>query len=310
MPAGPAAHPAPRTRRPPGHLCPFKGEDPPPPRPRLPGDARPRPYTDDIIPAFRLAVRPIRHSVHAPSPPPRPASGPLASPGARDPLASPAGAHPRLSALIGEARRVSPRQGGEGRALPRLRGAGRRWRGRVSDSGQARSRGAAAAPPGTSGVGARWSRDQVSPKLQLGPEPRSDLCRRGQRKGGGGRGPARRDPPRCGSRAAARTSSQRRPLVRGEEGGGSARPCRCPSRCPPSSGGGEAVARRGWTAPLRGAPARPEGPPAAGARPLPPKAPRRFPLGPVSPVPRSSLSSRSPPERGSAQLPVSWAPRL
>lgn len=214
-------------------------------------------------------------------------------------MASPAGAHPLLSALIGEARRVSRRQGGEGRALPRLRGAGRRWRGRVSDSGQARSRRAAAAPPGTSGVGARWSRDQVSPKFQLGPEPRSDLCRRGQRKGGGGREPALRDPPRCGSRAAAQISSQRRPLVRGEEEGGSARPC------PPSPGGGEAVSRRGWTAPLRGAPARPEGPPAAGARPLPPKPPRRFPLGPVSLLRRSSPSLRSPPERGSARLPES-----
>lgn len=134
---------------------PFKGEHPPLPAPAFPGErpAPPPPLHDDIIPAFRLAARPVRHAVPAPPPPPLP-PGPLASPGARGPLANPGGAHPRLSAPIGRSpARVAEagRRGAGASAVVRRRsavarpgvaalGGGAELGGRAGGGGSARDR--------------------------------------------------------------------------------------------------------------------------------------------------------------------------
>lgn len=80
-------------------------------------------------------------------------------------------------------------QGGVGRALPRLRGAGRRWRGRAARLREAPCR-RAAAPPGAGGLGARWSRERVSTEPRFGRRlPGDPAAKKGSGVGGGLAGP-------------------------------------------------------------------------------------------------------------------------
>lgn len=80
-------------------------------------------------------------------------------------------------------------QGGAGRALPRLRGAGWRWRGRAARLGEAPCR-RAAAPPEAGGFGARWSRERVSTEPGFGRRlPGDPAAKKGSGMGGGLAGP-------------------------------------------------------------------------------------------------------------------------
>lgn len=341
LPAGTsqAFPPAPFGKTPPckiinKHTNPTKGTLRPAPRlTRRPPLHRGHKVTADPVrtPPRRFPPPPARRTPRfAPAPPPmtsplplhwlQPPSGTRCPPRPR-PLALPV-SFPRCSRAIGASRwRSSAPLRSDWRGPARVAETGRRGAGA---SAVVRRRSAVARP----GCGARGKRvlggrrlcqgragserdEAVSGWVRGAPArpgaARRPLCQ-GAKKDGGGRGPgpgpARGDPPRSGSRDAARTSLQRR-AGPGREGSVRAPWCHLPPIPPPGGlGGGRVPAAAG---PLRGPMAHPEGPPLTGTRPLPPAvgrlrpfwSPRAcFPSPP--PPPGFSLSPSSAPVRGLA----------
>lgn len=304
---------------------PFKGEHPPLPAPAFPGErpAPPPPLHDDIIPAFRLAARPVRHAVPAPPPPPPPPR-PVSFPRCSRPIGQPRWRSPAPLCSDwpepGACRRSREARGGRFRGCEAPVGGGeaggcgaRGRRGARRTGGRRRLRQGQAGSE-RDGTVTRWVRIAGSSR-----QPPSDLRLQGQRKAGVGARARRRGPaPARVSRRRPDFSSGAAVGVCGRVGGGRGGSA-CPLTLPPtfpvrsrsssphrrSRVGGRCPVRLDSSAPLLGASPH-RGTAAASSRgpaSPPQKPPRSFPLGPwdrflprsgLSPPPRAPRGARFP----------------